>query len=75
MRKHVLFEMWGDFLKNRRAQRPGVDCGIINHCDKTVYKTQHKENQKQKANEPIFIEKITFSKTLGPNGTVITMVP
>ena len=27
-------EMWNEFLKNRRAQRLGVDCGSINKCDK-----------------------------------------
>ena len=28
----------------------------------------------KKGNEQIFIDKMTFRKTLGPNGTVITMV-
>ena len=33
-KKKRFFEMWGDFLKNRTAQRLGVYYGFINKCDK-----------------------------------------
>ena len=29
----ILFEMWGDVLKNRRAQRLGVYCSFFNKYD------------------------------------------
>ena len=61
--------MWGDSLKNQRAQRPRVHCGIM----KKVIKIARRK-EKQTANGPICIEQMTFQKTLGPNGTVITMV-
>ena len=42
--------------------------------NKKKHKTQHKEIQKTSENESISIQKMTFEKTPGPNGTVITMV-
>ena len=32
-KKKVVFEIWCDFLKNRRAQRLGVYLGFFNKCD------------------------------------------
>ena len=43
--KNVLFEMWGDCLKNQRAQRLGVYQGFMNI--NMSYKTYHKEKQKK----------------------------
>ena len=37
IRKTICFEMWGDFLKNWRAQRLDVKCGIIKKSDKQLY--------------------------------------
>ena len=33
-KKNYVFEMWGDLLKNRRAQRLGVYQGFFNKCNK-----------------------------------------
>ena len=41
---------------------------------KKLRKKCHAEKQGNRKNEPISIQKTTFFKTLGPNGTVITVV-
>ena len=41
---------------------------------KKLRKKCHAEKQENRKNEPISIQKTTLFKTLGPNGTVITMV-
>ena len=74
MREHLFFEMWGDFLKNRRAQRLCVHCGIINNCDKTCIQNIAQRKAGKMESEPMIIEKTTFKKTPGPNGTLISMV-
>ena len=35
-KRNICFEMWGDFLKKRRAQRLGVYCGIMKTSDNNV---------------------------------------
>ena len=66
--------MWGDFLKNRTAQRLSVYRGFMIKVRKILYKIYHKEKHGETENVPIFIEKVTSLKTLGPSGIVITMV-
>ena len=66
--------MWGDSLKNWRAQRLGVYRGFMNKCDKHCIENMAQRKAEKTENEPISIEKMTFQKPLGPNGMVITMV-
>ena len=38
-KKNVCFELWGDFIKNRMAQRLGVYRGCMNKVITMLYKT------------------------------------
>ena len=53
--------MWGDFFRNRRAQRLEAYCGI-----KMLGKKAHRKTEQNET---------SLKKPAGPNGTVITMVP
>ena len=56
--------MCGDFLKKRRAQRPGVYRYFMKQIIKALYKTEHKENATKTANEPISIKNDLLKATM-----------
>ena len=66
--------MWGDVLKNRRAQRLGVYSGFMNKSDKHVVWKHSTMKSRKTENEQITIDKMTFKKPVSPSGTLITMV-
>ena len=72
--EHLFLETWGDFLKNWRAQRLGVYRGFMKKGDKHIIQNITQRKAEQTENEPILSQQTTFQKTVGPNGTVISMV-
>ena len=62
IRKNVCVEKWGEFLKNRRAQRLGVYCGIMNKLDTNCIKNIAQRKADKMGNEPISIDKNNFTK-------------
>ena len=69
------FEMWGDCLTTRRAQRLGDYGGFMNKCDKQLYiKHSTKKSRRNIKWTNLHPPKMIFQKPLGPNGMVITMV-
>ena len=69
----MLFERWGEILKNRRAKRLDVYRGFMNKCDKRGIENMAQQKIEKTENEPTSIEQMTFKKTLGPNDTVIAI--
>ena len=49
--------MWGDFLKIRRAQRLGVDRGIMNKCDKKGILNIAQRKAETTEHDPLFMKK------------------
>ena len=46
--------IWGEFLKNRRAQRLGVYCGIIDNCDnKCIYSMAQRKAEKREMSQSL----------------------
>ena len=72
--KNIFFEMQGENLKKRRARRLGVYRGSIQKNNKNVIYNIAQKKVEQIETVPISVEEMTFSKPVGPNGTVITMV-
>ena len=64
--------MWGEILKIWRAQLLDVYCGIMKKKKMMENIAQRKTVRTE--NEPISISQMTFHNSLGPNGTVITLV-
>ena len=54
-----MFEMWGKFLKSRRAQRLGVYRGVMNKCDASCEENMAQRKAQKTEHEPISIEKTT----------------
>ena len=68
------FEIWGVFFLIGGLNGLAFTVVLLTTVIQIVYKNIAQKQTRKTDNEPIFIDKIRFVLTLGPNGTVIIMV-